>query len=478
MSRIPKDPIRSRLRCGLLAVFVVLANGVMAAAAPPAPNNVIATDRPWDGGGVVKVTWSKPPAEAGIDGYQVWRSWTKGETESQEKDERLKNLQEVRDTAYKNEYDRLVNDEGMAPEDAASQANKVANIELNQASVGYDQDVQMRGDDAKGPDHGWTLVDTVGADDTSLTVSKLDPLAEYTFAIRTIVKNADGDIEYSERSEPSTVVVAEAAPLNLTRAPLFVILALLCGVVLAFILWARSGKVLKIRTIAGLAAVDEAVGRATEMGRPMLYVNGILDMDDLQTVAGVTVLGHVAKTAAEYDARIEIPTARSLVMSAARETVEASYLTAGRSDAYNPDLIYYVTDEQFGYTAYVSGLIVRDRPAACFYMGAFFAESLILAETGNSVGAIQIAGTAMPSQLPFFVAACDYTLIGEEFFAASAYLSGQPEQLGSLKGQDMGKILVGLVLIIGVTVATIGAVTESDALLNAVAWFKSTVLTG
>ena len=35
-----------------------------------------------------------------------------------------------------------------------------------------------------------------------------------------------------------------------------------------------------------------------------------------------------------------------------------------------------------------------------------------------------------------------------------------------------------LVVVIGVTVATIGAVTESDALLNAVAWFKSTVLTG
>ena len=142
-------------------------------------------------------------------------------------------------------------------------------------------------------------------------------------------------------------------------------------------------------------------------------------------------------------------------MSAARETVEASYLSAGRSDAYNPDLIYYVTDEQFGFTAYVSGLIVREKPATCFYMGAFFAESLILAETGNSVGAIQIAGTAMPSQLPFFVAACDYTLIGEEFFAASAYLSGEPEQLGSLKGQDIGKLFVGVFLIIGCFVATL-----------------------
>jgi hypothetical protein len=247
--------------------------------------------------------------------------------------------------------------------------------------------------------------------------------------------------------------------------------------VLFFIILARKGGTLKIRPIAGLKAVDEAVGRATEMGRPILYVNGIQDMDDLQTVAGITVLGHVSKTAAEYDAKIEVPTSRSLVMSAARETVQSSYMAAGRLDAYNPDLIYYVTDEQFGFTAYVSGLIVRDKPAACFYMGAFFAESLILAETGNSVGAIQIAGTAMPSQLPFFVAACDYTLIGEEFFAASAYLSGQPDQLGSLKGQDMGKVFVGVLLIVGCFLATLGTigVTEAEPIVD---FIRNTLLQG
>ena len=121
--------------------------------------------------------------------------------------------------------------------------------------------------------------------------------------------------------------------------------------------------------------------------------------------------------------------ARTLVMVTARETVQEAFLAAGRPDAYNEDLIYYVTDEQFGYVAYLSGMMVREKPAACIYMGCFYAESLILAETGNSIGAIQVAGTAMPAQLPFFVAACDYTLIGEEFYAASAYLSESPRSL-------------------------------------------------
>jgi len=142
-------------------------------------------------------------------------------------------------------------------------------------------------------------------------------------------------------------------------------------------------------------------------------------------------------------------------MTTARETIKEAYIGAGRVDAYNDDMVRYITDEQFGYVAAVDGIMVRERPATCFYLGAFFAESLILAETGNSIGAIQIAGTAMPTQLPFFVAACDYTLIGEELFAASAYLSGEPKQLGSLKGQDVGKFMAMVAILIGVFGATV-----------------------
>ena len=97
--------------------------------------------------------------------------------------------------------------------------------------------------------------------------------------------------------------------------------------------------------------------------------------------------------------------------------------------------------------------MLREKPAANFYLGTFYAESLILAETGHGIGAIQIAGTAMPSQLPFFIAACDYTLIGEELFAASAYLSREPRLLGSLLGQDWGKVIILFFILVGVITA-------------------------
>lgn len=260
------------------------------------------------------------------------------------------------------------------------------------------------------------------------------------------------------------------------RIWLAIITAMVCGAVITFIMLARQGRELKVRPIAGLEAIEEAVGRATEMGRACLFVPGIQDMNDIQTIAGLTILSKVAEQAAEYDCLLETPTSKSLVMTAARETVATAFLKAGRPDAYNNDLIYYVTDEQFAYVSFLTGKMVREKPAACFYLGAFFAESLILAETGNSVGAIQIAGTAQPAQLPFFVAACDYTLIGEEFFAASAYLSGDPDQLGSLKGQDMGKIIVGGLILLGVFLVTMMEVTNSPMIANAAKFLMDTVL--
>ena len=260
------------------------------------------------------------------------------------------------------------------------------------------------------------------------------------------------------RSAPATTAEAVSPVMQWFRGDrgwLAIIILLVCGSVVGFVAVAKSGRELYVRPIPGLEAVDEAVGRATEMGRSCLFIPGIQDINDIQTVAGVTVLSRVASLTAEFGARLEVPTARSLVMTTARETVASSYLAAGRPDAYREDDVYYLTDEQFGYVASVTATMMEEQPAACFYMGSFYAESLILAETGNAVGAIQVAGTAQPAQLPFFVAACDYTLIGEEFFAASAYLSGEPVQLGSLRGQDVGKILAGLLIVVGCGLASV-----------------------
>ena len=417
--------MKRHLTAGFLAVAVC---GVWAQAAPPAPpSDAYAMDHPLDGGTNIDVTWTLSP------------------------DDRLLTEAEAEAGAAK----------------PVSSYKILRSMEVNGKYDVVGQAVPDKWEYKKG-----TL---------TFRVEKCERGEPYYFTVAAV--GPDG--AESQKAGPVGPAVATRAwfdghpylmqpsgyPRRVGRFWVMVITVTLCGAVIFWIDRARKGRPIKLRKIAGLEAVDEAVGRATEMGRPCLFVPGIQDMNDIQTIAGITILSRVSKTAARYDAQVEVPTAWALVMATARETVHAAYLEAGRPDAYNDDLIYYVTNEQFGYVAYLQGMMVRKKPAACFYMGSFFAESLILAETGNSIGAIQVAGTAQPAQLPFFVAACDYTLIGEEFFAASAYLSGTPAELGSLKGQDIGKIMVAFGLLLGVGFATLAALFPSSEQLELITNF-------
>ena len=225
--------------------------------------------------------------------------------------------------------------------------------------------------------------------------------------------------------------------------------------VLIFIRQAQKGKELYVRPIGGIAAVDEAIGRATEMGRPILYVMGLGAPNDIASIASYTILSRIAKKTAEYQTPILVPCNDPIMMSIAQETVRTAYLDAGRPDAYKEDNIYFVTSMQFAYVAAVNGIMLREKTATNFYLGKFFAESLILAETGSIAGSIQISGTDEVAQIPFFVAATDYTLIGEELYAASAYLGREPLLLGTLKAQDWAKGLIMVLLIGGALAATL-----------------------
>jgi hypothetical protein len=237
------------------------------------------------------------------------------------------------------------------------------------------------------------------------------------------------------------------------------VLALLFGAVVFYAINLAKRKEIFLRRIPGLDAVDEAIGRSTELGKPVLYMTGAHDMNDPATIAAAIILGRVAKKAASYETELLVPHREPITMAVCQEITKQAYLEAGKPDLFKEDANFFITSDQFSYTAAVDGIMLRRKPAANFFMGSYFAESLLLTETGASTGAIQIAGTDSDHQLPFFVTTCDYTLIGEELYAASAYLSKEPIQIGTLRGQDLGKAFILGVIGIGTLLATVAVVT-------------------
>ncbi|MEW5876221.1 MAG: DUF6754 domain-containing protein, partial [Candidatus Zixiibacteriota bacterium] len=270
----------------------------------------------------------------------------------------------------------------------------------------------------------------------------------FDFVYRVEAANAAGGTSLSEPSAPaqSRGQILHIEKLLHIGIPMLVF----TGLVLGFISAAKRGKELYIRPLAGISAVDEAIGRATEMNRPILYVLGLGAADEIATIASFTILSRVAKKVAEHRTELLVPCYDAVVMTVAQETVKQAYLDAGRPDEYKDDTVYFVTQEQFAYVAAVNGTMLRRQTATNFYLGVFFAESLILAETGSIAGSIQISGTDRTTQLPFFIVACDYTLIGEELYAASAYLGREPKLLGTLKAQDWAKSLFMLAMLAGI----------------------------
>lgn len=218
--------------------------------------------------------------------------------------------------------------------------------------------------------------------------------------------------------------------------------------VLYNIVRAGKGKDLFIRRIAGLNAIDEAIGRATEMGRPVVMVPGLSTLNAV-SVQALNIFAYISRTAARFANPIRLLCGDAAVYTVAQEIIRDTYQQEGLIDRFDQDSVRFVSDRQFAFAAGVSGLILREQVAAAFFMGDFFAESLIFAETANSVGAIQVASSTQITQIPFFIAACDYVLIGDEFYAASAYLTREPVLVGSLIGQDWAKVLIAAYIVLG-----------------------------
>ena len=280
---------------------------------------------------------------------------------------------------------------------------------------------------------------------TTYVDSSIERGNAYAYIVRAVTET-----EATVDSEQTVPVKGTGEWFHTGKIPLFIAMLLFSTAIVWNIYSARSGKEVFVRRIPGLEAVDEAIGRATEMGRSILYVLGLGGVSGVATVASMTILAQVARRTADYETALRVPCNDPIVMNVVREMVKTAYLEEGHPDAYNEENIFFLTEDQFAYAAGVDGIMVREKPATVFLQGSFAAESLILAETGNSIGAIQIAGTDSEHQLPFFIAACDYTLIGEELYAASAYLSKEPMLLGSLRGQDWGKVLIFAAIALGV----------------------------
>jgi len=231
------------------------------------------------------------------------------------------------------------------------------------------------------------------------------------------------------------------------------------------IYYLNAKKLPYIRRVPALDAIEEAVGRSTEMGKPVVCSFGIGGFG-YWTIAGLSILGHVAKLCAETDTRLIVPTGGSqssyLTREVAVDIVKTQYILAGKPEAFREEDMPFLSGQQYAYTPGYIGILIRERPGATIMTGSHYSEAMNIAEISNLVGAITITAGCYTSNMAALACASDYIMLMDEQPAAGAYLSKDIGQLATLRVQDIYKVLAIVLVVIGLIAINAG----SDAILR------------
>ena len=232
---------------------------------------------------------------------------------------------------------------------------------------------------------------------------------------------------------------------------LVAILMLLFAAAVFVCLWrARRGRVPYIRRIPGIASLEEAMGRATELGRPVFFALGHSGLQAIQTHASLAILAHVARMAARLRTPFITLVSQQDVYPVAEETVRQAYTAEGAPDQFHAqDQVRFLSGNTAIFAMGTGRLIEESKAGCALFFGEFDFSSLLMAEPGARAGVMQIAGDPSLYQIPFFVCTCDYTIIGEEYYAAGAYLSPDPQTRATLASQDIIKAVFAGMIILG-----------------------------
>jgi hypothetical protein len=230
----------------------------------------------------------------------------------------------------------------------------------------------------------------------------------------------------------------------------------------------KTGKCPHIRKIPALDAIKEAVGRAAEMNRPVLLLPGdavtLRGADAAETQAGLSIVSYGTRLCVQTGAKEMVMIGASAagpvgaeVLPLIIDSARGIYDSEGKPEDFRPDSIQYVSGDQMSFAAGVMGTIVRQKAGCNIMIGPWQVTSVPIALAGMEAGALQIGGTSRVIMMPMFVAFCDYALLGEEVFAAAAYVSGDPAQVATIAAGDLGKYITIVLLLLGAVLGSMGS---------------------
>jgi hypothetical protein len=218
----------------------------------------------------------------------------------------------------------------------------------------------------------------------------------------------------------------------------------------------ERGNFGKMRPISAFELLRCLADQAIETGRCLhisLGTGGISGQSTADSLAGLEVLESLSKqSAAAGMAPVTTMSDPTLLPLAEDVACRAAPTMGPRPSGQD---IRWLAPQPSAYAAGVMGIIGSESIQANAMVGVFGDEYLLLGSAANRHHSTLVGAATDPTVLPFVVATADKALLGEEMFAAGAYLSDKPWHLASLLAQDWMRWIIVAIILALVIVGTI-----------------------
>ena len=238
----------------------------------------------------------------------------------------------------------------------------------------------------------------------------------------------------------------------------FVIFVLTAVLILWLVEHAKKNEI-HLKQLPAYEAIREGVGRAAELGKPVMCHCGQRNLDHpfvAATLAALSILSYVARLCAEYGVRLIVPTMLHTVYPIQVQRVREAYIELGRTDEFNEEGIRFLSPHHQAYAAGTIAIMEREQIAANIMVGQWSGITLVIAETSARLGCFGVGGTDQTSNMPFFIPTMDYAIIGEEMYSLGTYIDKDPRDTGTLFAKDLIKIFFILLIVLGIVMSFAG----------------------
>lgn len=215
----------------------------------------------------------------------------------------------------------------------------------------------------------------------------------------------------------------------------------------------------RLRSIPALTRLFRAIGLSVEDGTRLhasLGRGSLLTPHSGATLAALAMLRYLAERTSVSD-QPPVATSGDPVLSLlTQDTLQAGYRAAGAEELYQPTTGRLSGLSPFSYAAGAMPVVRDENVSANVLMGNFGPEAALLVESAERVDVLTLGGTDDLAAQSVLYASAHEPLIGEELFAAGAYLDAGPAHTASLTVQDVLRWVVILALLAGAALKVLG----------------------